>query len=275
MKRFSFIKNFRIAGLVLTTCFALLSFTIVSGDVWQMLGISREKGSINIKESFIHGYLHYYGVKNPGNISINNRQAITNELLPISKELVNTEGFIREYEKLRNAALPAEPIIKQFTKESIRKERIAETEKAIKETELNISKSTADMAKALQPLVEMLKKNLEDYKNPDSEMIEMMYQGEKMNQAATYNNYQQRYNQWIKDYPKDHKAFIKKRLEKFIVLAKTVDFNAPLKQVNNKKKFVNPAYEAKGEDWKQIYRAGKEVIVPALEFAEQWMKELE
>ena len=57
-------------------------------------------------------------------------------------------------------------------------------------------------------------------------------------------------------------------------LAGTVDFSAELKMVNGKKKFVNPLYEAKAYDWKQIFRAGKEVIDPAVAFARQWINEI-
>jgi hypothetical protein len=63
-------------------------------------------------------------------------------------------------------------------------------------------------------------------------------------------------------------------LQKFIDLASTVDFSAELKLVNGKKKFVNPLYEAKAYDWKQVFRAGKDVIEPAMTFAQQWIKEL-
>ena len=44
--------------------------------------------------------------------------------------------------------------------------------------------------------------------------------------------------------------------------------------VNGKKKFVNPTYEGKSYNWKQIYRAGREVIEPAISFAEQWIREI-
>jgi hypothetical protein len=37
---------------------------------------------------------------------------------------------------------------------------------------------------------------------------------------------------------------------------------------------VNTAYEAKSYEWKQIFRAGKEVIAPAISFSEEWMREL-
>ena len=67
---------------------------------------------------------------------------------------------------------------------------------------------------------------------------------------------------------------IKERLNHFLELAATVDFNAELKQVGKMRKFVNPQYEGKAYDWKQIFRAGKEVIEPARQVAEQWLKEL-
>jgi hypothetical protein len=79
---------------------------------------------------------------------------------------------------------------------------------------------------------------------------------------------------WEENYPADYKQLIKSRLQHFIQLAKSVDFSAELKEVNGRKKFVNPVYEGKASDWKQIYRAGKEVILPAVAFAEQWVKEL-
>ena len=80
--------------------------------------------------------------------------------------------------------------------------------------------------------------------------------------------------EWEKNYPEDYRVMVKDRLNKFLKLARTVDFNAELKTVNGLKKFVRADYEGKSYDWKQIFRAGKEVIVPAMEFAEQWVKEM-
>jgi hypothetical protein len=80
--------------------------------------------------------------------------------------------------------------------------------------------------------------------------------------------------EWEKNYPADHRVLIRERLESFVRLARTVNFEAELKTVGNKKKFVDPKYERMPYDWKQIYRAGKEVIEPATAFAEQWIKEL-
>ena len=129
------------------------------------------------------------------------------------------------------------------------------------------------MAKTLEPVVEMLKTTLKDYKDPNSENIEAYYQYEINEQEYRMKSYKDRLSAWEKEYPANHSQLIKERLKKFISLAKTVDFNAELKTVGDKKKFVNKTYEAKPYDWKQIYRAGKEVIEPAVAFAEEWIKE--
>ena len=277
-------KRSTVLAKTLSIVFTLLiSATIFSShtkkhfaDIWQQLGISKEDGMQNIRESFMNGYLHYYGVKNARNILANDRAAIAHDLITYSKQLVSSETFKKQYEQERNDAKPAAPDkTKAKTKEEIRKEKIDETEQAIAETEANLKKMTPDLAKTLQGVVEMYQQNLKEYKDPKSQMIELFYQGEVMDVSNSIKNYEQRVKEWEKAYPADSRLFVKARLQKFISLAKTVDFNAELKTVNGKRKFVNPTYEGKPSDWKQIYRAGKEVIDPAVQAAEQWIKELQ
>ncbi len=55
---------------------------------------------------------------------------------------------------------------------------------------------------------------------------------------------------------------------------KDVDFNAKLTEQYGKKRFVNPAYEAKSAEWKMAFRAGKEVTEVTRSFAQQWLNEL-
>ncbi|WP_276479390.1 hypothetical protein [Paraflavitalea pollutisoli] len=74
-----------------------------------------------------------------------------------------------------------------------------------------------------------------------------------------------------KKYPADAKDLIKKRLEKFLALSATVDFDAQL----NGSMFANPEYESKSGEWKAIFRAGKPVVTAAREEAQAWLKELE
>ncbi len=79
---------------------------------------------------------------------------------------------------------------------------------------------------------------------------------------------------WEKTYPEDPKIAVKKRLEAYLALVATVDFDATLTEADNYKikKFTNPAYERKSPEWKALYRAGKDVNQVATAFAKEWLK---
>ena len=264
--------------IFLLTLISLFSFSFttsrqLAADIWAQLGMTRAQGTDGIKQSFLNGYLYYYGAKNAKNVAAGNRGAITKDLLTYTRQYVSSDAFKKEYEQLRKDAKPVEPENKVRNKEEIRKDKIAETEKSIRDAEATM-KVSADMARIMKPTVDMLKKTLEDYKKPDSKNIESYFLYEKNENASRLRSYQERLTNWEKEYPVDYREKIKQRLQKFIDLSATVDFTAELKQVGNKKKFVNPVYEGKAYDWKQIYRAGREVIEPARQFAEQWINEL-
>jgi hypothetical protein len=74
-----------------------------------------------------------------------------------------------------------------------------------------------------------------------------------------------------KKIPADANKMIKQRLESFLELSETVDFSATV----SGGRFTNPEYEAKSQEWKMCYRAGKAVITAAREEAQAWLKELE
>jgi hypothetical protein len=74
-----------------------------------------------------------------------------------------------------------------------------------------------------------------------------------------------------KKYPADPAELIKKRLQSFMDVSATVDFDATL----NGSQFANPEYEKKSDQWKMCYRAGKAVITAAREEVAQWLKELQ
>ena len=254
----------------------LFSFTksrSLGDEIWKQLGMTRDQGTDGVKQSFLNGYLSYYGAKNAKNIALNNRAAIANDLLAYTKQYINGPAFKKEYEKMRSDAKPEMPTEKLLTKEEVRAEKLAEAEKSLKKSE-ETAKVSADMAKIMKPTIDMLKKQLVDYKDPNNKHIEMYHQSEKYEYEKRIKSYEERLAKWTKEFPADYKVKVRERLQRFLDLSATVDFNAELKQVGNKKKFVNPEYEGKAYDWKQIYRAGKEVIEPARKFAEQWLSEL-
>jgi len=278
MKRTSANRLTKLILFAFTVCigaFTLVSFRIkeMEDDLWQKLGISKLKGEENIKQSFLNGYFHYYGARNAKNILRNDRAAVAMDLMKHAKQQLSSEAFKKEYEKIRASAKPVPSPYKAKTKEEIRKEKIAELEKSIKDAE-DLVKKMPELEKNMRPTIDMFRQNLKDYQDPNSEMIELFYQTELNTKAQRELNFEENMKRWEKEYPENCNTLIRERLEHFVKVARTVDFSAELKEVNGRKKFVNPAYEAKSTEWKQIFRAGKEVIDPAISFAEQWIKEL-
>jgi hypothetical protein len=252
-----------------------VSFTTsgrMADDMWKQLGMTKVQGTDGIKNSFINGYLDYYGARNARNIATGNRAGIAKDLLTYTKQYINSPLFKKEYEKFRKDGKPEAPEYRARHRAAISKDRVEETQEQIKRTEEIMKKP--DMKKIMEPSYEMLKKNLVELKDTNSKMINNYWMGEQRDYEQSVRSYNERYANWEKNYPENINDIIKARLQKYLDLANTVDFNAELKQVGKKQKFVNPAYEGKSYDWKMIFRAGKEVYEVTKPFAEQWIKEL-
>lgn len=258
--------------------FSIFSFTAkkYTTDIWNQLGLTQEKGVECIKQSFLQGYLYSYGARSAKNILAGEKAAVTKDLLTYTKQYVASNEFKKEYEKSRQGTKPMEPWRKTAkTKEDIRKERIAEVEKSIADIQKAMPTYTAEVKKAMELLLESQKNTLKDYKDPNSEMIEMMAEGEKLSVENDWKNYNEQLKKWEDEYPVNPNEFIKRRLQQYLDIEATVDFSATVKEVNGKKKFVNTTYEYKPADWKKVYRAGKEVNDVVKPFVTSWVKELQ
>jgi hypothetical protein len=284
MKQSSFIKNLvwlRVCIMLFLLAIAslfLLSFTVtnhVGEELWKQLGLTQQQGNDKIKNSFINDYFDTYGLRTAKNIATGNRAAIAKDLLTYVKQYVNSPSFKTVYEKERNYAKPNVPVPNSKTKESIRKDKIEETKKLMKTTEEIIKTSKDDMKKTMQNILDMHKKNLADYQDPNSKFIDMLWKQELSTRESDMKHYEENLKRWETNYPANHKEVVKMRLQRYLTVAATVDFGAELVTGTDKKKrFVNRTYESKNYEWKMIYRAGKEVYDVAKVFAENWQKEL-
>lgn len=247
----------------------------MTDDVWKMLGLSRSTGTDAVKNSFLNGYLYYYGAKNFKNIAVNDRAAIAKDMLNYTKEYISGTEFKKQYADLRKNAKPQEPVLKPLRSiAEIQKDEIAKTEKSIKDSEKTLKEVNAEMAKAMQPVVDMLRKNLKDYQNPNHEYFSAIAMGEKYQQEGQVKNYKDYMKKWETDFPEDINAFVGDKLKKMLEYTRDIDYNAALVEKYGKKRFVNPTYEGKRTEWKQGFRAGREVTEQARSFAEKWLSEL-
>jgi hypothetical protein len=247
----------------------------MADDVWKVFGITKQTGDEKIKNSFINGYLYYYGVKNLKSIAQGDRETVAKNLLTYTKEYVSSPVFIKEYEAMRKSAQPQEPVSKKLRSiEEIQKDEIAKTEKSIKDSEKTM-KELPDLAKSLQPLMDMLKKNLKDYQDPKNTYFANIALGEKYDQENQIKSHKERTKQWEVTYPENVNLFVAERLQRMLDATKDIDYSAELKEDKyGKKKFVNSKYEYKNGDWKMGFRAGKEVTETSRAFVQKWLSEL-
>lgn len=261
--------------MILLSLFAFTARKKMIDDLWLQLGMNKDQGMNGIKNSFLNGNLYYYGARNIKNIATGNRVEVAKGLLTTAKEYINSDAFKKEYERARESSKPQEPAASTVrTKEQIRKDEIAKAEKGIKDTEETIKKTTPEIAQSLKEVIDMYKQNIADLKDPNNQMIDFYYQNEKFNAEKAIKDYKEQLTKWATTWPEDSRQIIKNRLQQFLKVAATVDFSAQLKEVYGKQKFVNPLYEGKPTEWKQIFRTGKDVTDFTKRFAEQWLAEL-
>ncbi len=176
------------------------------------------------------------------------KKAATIELCQYIKDYVNTKEFVDQYQMMRAKAKPTqEPY--QMSKEQIQafEKNMIEAEKAIKASAAYVDAQQLAEAKKV--------------------IAEKRAEFQEMKNNPTPNK-----TLWEKVYPEDPELMVKNRLNEYLALSKTVNFDAELKQVGSKKKFVNPQYENKSLKWKAIYRAGKDANVAATAFIQDWLK---
>jgi hypothetical protein len=265
---------FAVVLFVSSTLFSFVVADRLAEDIWKRLGINRQEGMEKVKESFISGYLHHEGVSNVKNLALNDRAAVTKDLLTFAKQYLSGPIFKAEYDKNRAAARPTEPADRTQTKEQIRQQEIDKLKEGIQNMEKVAKSLPAENQKALLSSADMYRKNIKDYQDPNNKIIAGMYQNQLDQRQRDLKYFKEDTKKWETEYPADCKQFVRGRLQHYLDVAGTVDFSAALVEKGGKKRFVNPAYQSKNDEWKMIYRAGKDVYEQTKAFIGQWMKEM-
>ncbi|MFT3843817.1 MAG: hypothetical protein QM725_02100 [Lacibacter sp.] len=173
------------------------------------------------------------------------------ELCLYIKQYANSEEFSETYKKKREAAKPeSEPWRPDQTMIDEQKKSVKDMEKQLADMKKNKQMPAATI-QAMEKAVADQKKMLAEWSDPTPNKTK-----------------------WEKNFPEDPSVLIKRRLEKYLALTATVDFNAALTAADKygKKKFTNPEYEKKSAEWKAAYRAGKDVNASVTAFVKEWLK---
>ena len=257
-------KNFKTI-LIGTIVFTLISFTNFN-DVISQLGLSQKFAQEHILKNLVGDFrnqqidedtykddgsvrsqLKSFKIPQMSNVTSIDKKAVTQELCRYLKNYINSKEFIDEYQKLRERAKPSSEPYRMSASEIQQMEKaISEAEKAMKQAAAYM---TAEQKAEAKKSLDLQKKEIQNMKDPTPNKTH-----------------------WEKMYPENPEVLVKNRLNEYLNLVSTVDFNAQLTTSGKYKKFVKPEYENKSLKWKAIYRAGKEANSVATAFAKEWLK---
>lgn len=278
---------------VLVMLFALRSPMHVFTDLLLELGVEKETANESIAYNFLTSSLSFHLTDQIKKMPPTRRAAIVKSLGDYIRNYVESPVFAERYKKEREEHLAFLKVPIATTGPS-KEDMIAKFIESLKDDEAGILKelktltgakkaeyeaglkqvreAMAALQNSRHPLHAKYFKEMKDELMP--ELREVTYDDPEEAKAAkeAMKNIVE-----VKDeevYPPTPKELVIQQLKKFIEISGTVDFNAKTQQQFGVTTFVDKKYEEKSHVWKAMYRSGKEVMVPARAYAQQWLASL-
>lgn len=207
-------------------------------------------------------------------IAIGERPSLVLSAAEYIKQTTSTQEFLdryNQYREMRKPTAPQKPQPVSEMKEQYRKqleESIANTDKMIQQL--------PDMKSTFEESKKSMQEQLADIDDPDNSMFSPEMEKIMMDSySQQIDMYNQKVAEWEAEYPANNPtSMIKKWLNSFLESSGSVDYNAEIIEVNGRMVFVNQSYERKDYMWKLCFRAGKQTVETARNFAHQWLAEL-
>lgn len=254
---------------LIPVCLVMLFASFTRG-ILEQLDLSEKQAKSAIRDNFINNELWFPDNKTIKQIAIAERATTVRDLGQYIRKYVESSEFSNAYFEAREAAKPSGGA----NRESLIADRLAAIEEELNAVAEKTKNASADIKKLYELTVKQLNQEREALKNPSHPMhadylenLTEESEDENQQREMEVENFESRY-------PSTIKQLLKQRLEYFLEVTSTIDFNAELVQRGRFKVFVDPELEAKDGDWKKMFRAGPETIGAARLFAQQWLDEL-
>jgi len=201
------------------------------------------------------------------------RASIVRSGLAWIKSYVATDEFKAEYAKDRESRKPEPPVAKLSAEAEMKKQR-EEMENQIAEMRKTMAGLDAETRKAMEEAIKAVQAQMEAFEK-DPQQKAMLKQAYEMQAAQEKEDYAHRLKEWEEEFPAEAKKLIVRRIDEFLQESEDVDFGAKLVSSGGRMKFALTEYEDKPALWKLCYRAGKEAVEAAREFAVAWRVKIE
>jgi len=268
-------RRIAVATAVLAVLLAALGAQAQTGsDVAAKLGLSLTEAKAGVLESLGSGSVFSEAAFRAFKaLTPEGRAAIVRSGLAAIKAYIAMDEFKTEYAKYREERKPEPPEARLSADAEMKKQR-EEMEKQIAEMRKNMAGLDAETRKAMEEAIKAVQAQMEAMEK-DPEQKAMIKQAFEMQAAQEKEEYANRLKEWEEEYPADPRKLIVRRIDEFLEESEDVDFSAKLVQSGGRMKFALTEYEDKPPLWKLCYRAGKEAVQAAREFAAAWRAELE
>jgi hypothetical protein len=258
-------------GLVLVAAGAAIA---VAQTSLSKFGINLNELKPQVVDSLRNGFIPAYpNRKIYQAASVAARVAFVNEAMGWVKTYIESPAFKADYDKRRIAAKPTAPESKGSADDQYAKLQ-ADQRKSLEEMKKNVASMSPDMQKQMQPVIKQMEEAIEK-NSKDPQMAEMMKNNYAAEGKSAEEDYKRDLAKYETEFPADPRVLIASRLKQFIALCNDVNFDAKLAGDGaGRMRFADQQYESKSDQWKLLYRAGKEPTDAARTFAANWLKQL-
>lgn len=199
-----------------------------------------------------------------------NRVSAIRELGNYLKSYLLSAEFLCNYNKLREEKKPVVPLSIQ---ERIDRQ-IADQNSLLKDAQESLRNASVELKPVFQAIVKKYKQSVTALENDYDPQHQKEIESILVQYDYDMGDYKFRMKQFEKVYPTDVRAFIRIRLQEFLRISTTVDFNAKTREIAGETTFIEGGYESKPAAWKFCYYAGKDATAAAREFVSKWLTEI-
>jgi hypothetical protein len=273
------VRNWAAAVLGLALCVTV----VIAQDALTMLGVRPDQAKATLFEALNSGRLYQDAAKNAFLKATNGaRVAMVNGALTWAKEYTESPEFAKRYATIRTGAEPRLSMRRTWSAEeeltrrqALLDQRIATEKKRLEQP--SSPRQTPEQQKAQRESTEQRIRNMETDRARYDDPIARAEMRKPL--EAEEEEVKKGHARWEQDYPPDYRVAVAKRLRDFLTLSESVDFGAKLVPCKDSWQhhscFADPTYEKKSEEWKRLYRAGKEPVEAARAFATTWLRDVE
>ena len=266
-------KKYSIIFIGLISLLALYSFNTYNNradELLKELGIPATDARSYIWRTFIGESFSFPSNSNIRNYPQDKRATAVQVIGAYVKDYLTSIDFVKQYQQFREERKPRSPLsVGDRVKTEIHNLNLL-----LKDAQDGFRKANPELKSIYEASIKKYKQSINAFENDYDPQHPAQMEGILTQYDYDMSDYRFRLKQFEREYPADVKLFIRNRLQDFLLLSSTVDFNAKLIQQSGAKKFANPSYEAKPNAWKYCFLAGKESTSAARRLAAQWIKEI-